>query len=408
MNIAIVTTEFVSENRFDGGLANYTYKLAKWLIEKGHTATVFLIGDNETTFEYDGIPVKKIQLTDHVWRINYRAKRFGLSFFVPQRKLFFYQLKKQSLELSKKIIAHYSAKPVDIIHYPHLGGFAFCKPASIPNIIRLSSSTALCQQMGGYDEDAIKMEEQIKVEALAMKNADTVFGPSKMVASVIEKEIHRKIEIIETPFSDIKINTDAGLYEQQLKDKKYILFFGSIGLIKGVGTIAEMIFDLLEKQPDLYVVFVGKKLNNTINNIPLWDYLLRKAGKHHSRIMHFESLKHDRLFPVIKNAQCVLLPSRVDNFPNTCIEAMANSKIVIGTYGNGFDQLIENGENGFLINVDDHAALLKQTLHVLSLAPAEKKDIENKARLRIDNLHPDIVLEELITLYKTTIAKFKN
>jgi glycosyltransferase involved in cell wall biosynthesis len=87
---------------------------------------------------------------------------------------------------------------------------------------------------------------------------------------------------------------------------------------------------------------------------------------------------------------------------------MANSKIVIGTVGNGFDQLINDGENGFVIPVDDSLALLKTIIHVLNLSAAEKTIIELAAKQRTDLLHPDIVLNQVVDLYKQTIANFKN
>ena len=158
-----------------------------------------------------------------------------------------------------------------------------------------------------------------------------------------------------------------------------------------------------EQNPLLHFVFIGKKLDNKINNFPVWDYLIKKSKQHKNRIIYFDSLKHPQLFPILQNAKCVVLPSRIDNFPNTCIEAMANSKIVIGTTGNGFDQLIENGKNGFLINVDDHHDLLKKINHVLALPQSEIEKIERSAKERADKLNPDIVLNELIALYKQTI-----
>ena len=42
------------------------------------------------------------------------------------------------------------------------------------------------------------------------------------------------------------------------------------------------------------------------------------------------------------------LPSKVDNLPNTCLEAMALKRVVIGSRtAASFDQLISDGVNGF-------------------------------------------------------------
>lgn len=406
MNIAIATSEFVSEKIFDGGLANYTYKLAKWLLSKGHTVTVYLSAEENKkhiSYHFDGIHIVKVKNKDYAWLLRYYLEKLKIGFLYKKKLRYHLKFIQAAYAINKKIREDNNNNKIDLIHYPHLGGLANFKPKKIPGIVRLSSSTALCQEKGGYGSTDLQIQIQIYFEVKAMKKVNAVFGPSKAIAAITEPLIKRKIKIIETPYVKPEADLDQTVYNQLLNGKKYILFFGSIGLIKGVGTIAEIIYPLLEQNPDIYYVFAGKQLDNTINNKSVWDYLIEKAGSLKDRIIYISSLKHAALFPVIQNAELVTLPSRTDNFPNTCIEAMANSKIVIGTKGNGFDQLINDGENGFVIDADDHAALLKKINEVLRLSPERKKEIELKAAQRIEKLNPDIVLNELLDLYKEVI-----
>ena len=406
MNIAIVTPEFVSESNFDGGLANYVYKLAKWLVNNNHLVTVFLIAKKNETIQFDGITIMKVAVPDVKWQYKYKFERFKILFLMNKKKYYRIEFETNSKYINNAIKKQQQL--FDIIHYPHISGLALDCPKNIPAIVRLSSSTKLCQEFGGYGNSNLSALMQEEIETKAMKKANTVFGPSKMVAKLVEKDIHKKIKILETPYVKPNVALDDSIYKTTLNDKKYLLFFGSIGLIKGIGTIAQIIDEVLEQHTHLYFVFVGKKLNNQVENVSIWEYLITKAKKHHQRIIHFEPLKHAQLFPIIQHAECVVLPSRIDNFPNTCIEAMANSKIVIGTIGNGFDQLIEDGKSGFVIPVDDNRALLKTITTVLNLSAEEKLKIEQAAKSRTDLLHPDIVLNELVDLYKQTIKNFKN
>jgi glycosyltransferase involved in cell wall biosynthesis len=411
MNIAIVTPEFVSEKVFDGGLANYTYKLAKWLISNGHNVVVYLSTTSEIdnrNFLYENIYIKRISTKDYAWHLNYQLSRLKLGFLFSERnryKIRFWQIAKA---VNKEILSDHKHKPIDIIHYPHLGGFAYCRPRIIPSIVRISSSTDLCRKMGGYGSSDLQIDVQIDFEMAAMRRADKIFGPSKMIAALTEPIIGKKITIVETPYLPPSEELNYDYYTSKLKGKSYILFFGSIGLIKGVGTIAQIIYELLERNTELYYVFVGKQLNNKIEGVDLWDHLLSSAGNYSDRVLHIHSLKHAELFPVIKGALMVTLPSRTDNFPNTCIESMANGKIVIGTKGNGFDQLIEDGISGFTIDVDDHLDLLNKIEFVLNLSVDAKREIETKAIERIDSLKPDIVLNQLLELYMDTIKNHKN
>lgn len=412
MQIAIVTSEFISENNFHGGLANYTYKLAKWLIKKGHFVKVYTyqyrseLYKTDIEYFYEDINVSSVVVDDMSWKLSYHLNRLRLGFLIKNKIkhwLHFYSI---SYYINKKIKKDSINLKFDIIQYAHLSALALCRPKKIPSVVRISSSTSMCRIMGGYGEDYKKTIVQEKAEYLAMKKVNAVFGPSKNIAIETEKYIHKKIEVIETPYMEPMSALDDTIYMQFLNKKKYILFFGSVGLIKGVGTIAEVIYEILDFDKELYYVFVGKKLDNKINGIPIWDYLISKAGKYADRVIYFDSLKHDSLFPIIKHAELVTLPSRADNFPNTCIESMANEKIVIGTYGNGFEQLIEDTKNGFLITVDDHKKLLEKIHIVLALSPDVKQKIELEAKKRIADLDPSIVLAELVNFY-TKIIKNK-
>ncbi|MBS1635484.1 MAG: glycosyltransferase family 4 protein [Bacteroidetes bacterium] len=409
MNIAIATTEFVSEKIFDGGLANYTYKLAKWLLSQKHEVTVYVSlkaeQDAVERFLYEDIRVVRICIQDRGWIVKYWFGRFGLGFLINPRLQYLLQLRHVSKVTNRYISEANRQSRIDIVHYSHLGGLSFYREKKIPCVVRLSGSTELCQKMGGYGASDLRMKIQAQFEYDAMEKADAVFGPSKMIAAMTEPKIGKQIRIIETPYIRPSQPEDSSVYNELLLGKKYILFFGSIGLIKGVGTIAEMIHDLLEKHPDLYYVFVGKQLNNTLNGKDVWDYLLEKASPYQKRIIYIPSQRQNTLFPIIRNAALVTLPSRTDNFPNTCIESMAHSKIVIGTKGNGFDQLIDDGKNGFVIEVDDHKALYNSISKVLSMDAIEKQTMEQKAFERTQKLSPDIVLEELMNLYQETIRK---
>lgn len=407
MNIAIVSTEFITETNFDGGLANYTYKLAKWLHANNHRVIIFLTSKKTETFIFEGIKIIRVEIPDLRWRYKYNLERFRLGFLLNNKKYFRLEFQAYSKFINQQIKLEDLTEKFDIIHYPNNGGMVNDCPPSIPNVVRLSGLTVGSHKVGGYGNSDLSVNVQEKYEIKGMKKANSVFSPSKMTAAITEKLINKNIEIIETPFIQPTDVLDDSLWRKYLLNKKYILFFGSIGLIKGVGTIAEMIFELLEAQPDLHFVFVGKKLNNEIKGIPVWDYLIEKSKHLKDRIIHIEPLKHPQLFPIIQGSQCVVLPSRIDNFPNTCIEAMANSKIVIGTIGNGFDQLIENEKSGFVIPVDDSKALLETIIKVLHLPSDQKQKIELNAKNRIDLLNPDIVLNQVLDLYKQTIKSFK-
>jgi len=81
MNIAIVTSEFVSEKNFDGGLANYNYKLAKSLKAYGHRPVIIIRSDKIEKIDFEGIEVYRYELEHYeewLYRNKYLCKPYSI------------------------------------------------------------------------------------------------------------------------------------------------------------------------------------------------------------------------------------------------------------------------------------------------------------------------------------------
>jgi glycosyltransferase involved in cell wall biosynthesis len=122
------------------------------------------------------------------------------------------------------------------------------------------------------------------------------------------------------------------------------------------------------------------------------------AGSCRGRVLYLGKMRHAQLLPVLQHARAVVLPSRMDNLPNTCIEAMAQGQVVIGTRGTSFEQLLEDGESGVLCDVDDPAGLMAAIETVLH-DPAMARTMGERARLRVERLAGPEPLQQLLALY---------
>jgi glycosyltransferase involved in cell wall biosynthesis len=120
-------------------------------------------------------------------------------------------------------------------------------------------------------------------------------------------------------------------------------------------------------------------------------------------VLYFDRMPHASLYPIIEHAEAVVLPSRIDNFPNTCLEAMSLGKIVVGTRGASFDQLIDDGESGFLCEIDDRKSLLAAIERALATDDADA--IGARARARIEELRPDLAGARLVEAYEELLEK---
>ena len=111
---------------------------------------------------------------------------------------------------------------------------------------------------------------------------------------------------------------------------------------------------------------------------------------------------------VVQNSLACILPSRVDNLPNACIEAMSCGKIVIGTYGASFEQLIKNKYNGLLIQRDSAHALIKAIKYLLELSVQEREQMGLRAEEVSMRLQPEKIYSQVIAYYQQAINNFET
>lgn len=393
MRIAFVTTEFVTEPLFDGGLANYLLRVALSLKSFGHTPVIFVTTDRDGEIIYRGIQIYRVRA------VLKNLPRLIDTHITSKINRTFWYLSSSYLVNARLKEVHQKA-PFDIVQYTHLIGLGLFRLRNIPSVVRLSSATQVCM-----DASEIKGPRQQYIwENMAIRRMDGVFGPSKLVSSITQTSLGKPVKIIESPFIFDNEEDDFTTYNQYLADKKYLLFFGTIGLLKGVGTISKILKPLLAKYPDLYFVFVGKD-QGMPDGSPVIKKVISQADGYHDRVLFLGRLKHDALYPIIAKALAVVLPSRVDNFPNTCIEAMAHQKVVIGTWGTSMEQLIEDGKSGFLSEIDNSLNLFETIEKAINLPSQEREKMGKLALERIQKLRPEVVVKQLLDYYQEVIEE---
>ena len=396
MHIAYMTSEFLTV-RLHGGLATYLDNITTIMAEHGHRVTVLTLSEQEGRLQY--------KTNIEVVRVPFTSVNKTDSFEQGVHML------RNSWKLYCALYKEYNRQNIDIVQSANWQAVGFFRSRRIPTILRVSSDSSLLRNADQYlfDYDKALREKILEdyLELYCVKRADAAFAPSHFCASVIEKRCGRKIGVIESPYINHSREMDDCIYREKLFHKKYILFNSSLSRLKGTHVGIEAAEQLLEKYPDLYMVYVGydnglSQMDGSIQSISL--ILERQNKKYAGRVLYLKHLKHSALFPIIIHSMACILPSRVDNLPNSCIEAMALGKIVIGTYGASFEQLIRNKENGLLIKRDSPIALIKAVDWLMNLSESEQLAIGERAADSIKKLSPEKVYDQLITFYKKAIS----
>lgn len=411
LTIILATTEYVTEDFFDAGLSNYVHRVALGLKELGHRPIVFVLShENEDVFIHKGIEVHRFRVYTGTYLKIFKTSKYNDSLFrfwnwITFGKLYHSTIQVlMSWQLREKLkqIEH----PISVVQYPNCAALGLFRLKNVPKITRISGYLPQWNDAYGLKRtlDIWLMEKQ---EDLANKLSDALFCPSELNARTIEKIVKKDVKVIESPFMIETETLNHSIYEKNLKGKEYLLFFGTIGIMKGCGLIAEIIYSLLAFKEDLFFVFVGKDKDYLgFQGKSMMDKIRENAAENKERVIHFDKLTHDYLYPIVANAYAVVLPSRIDNFPNTCIEAMGHQQIVIGTNGTSFEQLIEHGISGFLCEKDNPQDLLRIIKEVLSLTEEKRLEIGEKAYQRTQQLQPEKVINQLVDFYRQTINDF--
>lgn len=397
MNIAFLTTEYVTEDEFDGGLANYLHRMVTALMSEGHIIEIFTLSNENSLIYHQGLAVHRVQGKSPFFEFFNRLTRYRF-----KRTFRFLSL---SYSLRKRLLRRHLDKNFVIVQASSCFACALFSTfrTPIPIVVRVSSFEPLFRK---FYKRPLNLDQYICewLELLAIKRSDASYTPSRFLSNLLTREKSVASDVIRPPFLLDNTRVDDSIYKKHLHGKRYLLFFGTIGFLKGCEIIADSLPPLLRKYPELHFVFVGKVFDGP-NHMDMMEYILEKAGQNRNQIIHLGVLRHPELYPIIKHAHAVVLPSLIDNLPNTMLEAMALGKVVIGTQGTSFEEFIDNGISGILVEPGNSKTLSEAMENTWLLEEEERKAIGHEAQRRISLLSPEITCSELVSFFRKHIKK---
>lgn len=385
MYVVFVTAFFAdSVERPLSGMPGYIYKTVRYLRQRGHRVEIIAGADYGRTWKYKGITVHDCEA----------AKILEGNFADISRKIL-----QRELSFQTKLRELDQAQRIDIVQYAGWSGVGFLHSLKCPGVLRLS--TYSCIQ---YKQSEIFTNVKCYSfwERMAGRHADGILCPSKILGNQFGKDIRKKVVIMETPY-DNSVLEDDSLYKSKLMGKEYFLFYGQTSIDKGFEVIEDMMTDLLRSERDLLFVVAG--WNSPQGNGNAVSILKKKLGKDADRFIYLGPVEQSLLFPIIRRAKCVLIPSLIDNLPNSCLEAMYLEQIVIGTYDTSLEQLIENEVNGYLVIPGDKDDLLKAAKRVCRLGEEERRRMVENSKKLLRYYEPEYAVGKLERYYRWLITQ---
>lgn len=379
MNILLVSGIFAKSKRdILGGMAKAVYMTAKGLRERGNEVKILTAGRKKRRWDYNNIDVFTIKADNSLNHKNALKDFYGICC--------------REIGIQREIIRINKEWKIDIIQYTGWFGVGLFHFTKIPAIMRISSYTKFQLYTNFYKYNLLVLN---KLERMAAKRMNAVFAPSNVMAEAVSNDIKRKVLVIETPFIPEFIEENNKIADSKLRGKRYILFFGRLSVDKGIMVIKKVMNKILEKYGDIYFVFAGSNNVNIETGKMITEELTEASPTYRDRIIFLGYLQHQVLFPVIRKAELILMPSLMDNLPNACAEAMALGSIVIGTDGSSLEQFITDGYNGFLAKINSSDSLEKKIIECLELGAVEKDMIRHRAVERMNRLSENTYFDKL-------------
>ncbi len=393
MKIAIFSSELAGMGLPHGGLGTFTSNLANALMQEGHYVEIFLITQSTASevnaFQCDVHLIKKINLP----KINaplYKTFRSVLSCLAT------------SFRAARDFKARHQKICFDVIHTSDMYGPAlFLSELLIPTVCRTSFYLPAWRAAYGFRQGlAERLEDWLSFEQ--MKRATLRISPSQKQA-----EIYREIEgldcrVIRSP-RDICATIGHQDPINEFWDKDYVFFFGAIGRLKGIDLVIEIIHDLLRDNPRLYFVLCGPVVSFPDGTSPV-DALEKAAGGFNDRIIYLGRRSASYVTSLCRMSKAVLIPSRIDNYPNACIEALAAQAVVVGSDNSSIEEIIQDGVNGFLFKNGNSIEMLKVLQAAIGLSDKKRRKLTLEALASVQGQNQSqAIARQFISTYKDAI-----
>lgn len=399
MHIVFLVNIFpAKDGQSTGGSGNYVANIAEEFARNGHKVSVVTEAKGNDYFKWHGIDVYKINAT-RGFKNSLRPMGAFAKFIKNIERSFFYNLAVWKIHRQHR---------VDIVQSVNTYGLALFRLKSIPYIVRVSDYPPLWSGANKekYDFKACLKTKRIdeEIQFTALKRADAIITPSNLMNKLVKYKTGRDAYTVESPVCVDNYGT-LDLHEQEITEDKYWITYSAMIYRKSLLMLAKLIDTLLDEYPDMKYVMIGRdrEVYYKQNFVMASDMFYQNIIKNRNRFVFMGEISdRRRLFSIIKNARICILPTRMDNLPNTVLEAMALGKIVISSDKTSVEQLITDGYNGFLTQIDNAEELHEKIRYVMQMPKDERKAIEERAQERVNGLTPAYIYGQLIEIYKKT------
>jgi len=236
---------------------------------------------------------------------------------------------------------------LDLVHVHSMYGFGQALVGRTPLVATLHG-TQVNELRAAAAADRLILNH-LATDSISVVMEGYVARKADMIITVSEENRRDVIEHYDIPSGKVRVVPNGiwpSRYEVSDMSRKEIVFLGRLHERKGVSDLISAMPAVLEEHPDHRLIIIGRgeleeDLARRIERMGLGEHVDLAGHLDDGQVR--ERLSHARLF---------VMPSLYEGFGMVMIEAMAAGLPVVATPAGAAPEIIRDGENGHLVDID--------------------------------------------------------
>ncbi len=406
MRVVLLCAEYSLPNN-GGGIGTYTHNHSRNLVHAGHQVHIItqILKDMPRHCEEDGVHIHYMGIPRLPPVVRTTGRRFKNSDLAGAYYTF-----RRSIHIRNEVVKLAEKYGVDIVHAPDWGAEALwltIKPF-VPVVVTLHGPRFYIHRINRKPHTAGSSLME-RLEQQAILRASVVTSPSAGLRRIVADEFHSPS--LEEKFIVVPNPIDTDLFRpidmsDPVEQNQYpvVTYVGRLEYRKGVHVLAAAIPIIRVECPQVRFRFIGSDTLTAPDGGSMQAYASSLAQPYADAIEFTGPLPRHSLPTHYSYSTIVVLPSLHENYPYSCAEAMACGACVVASKIGGLDEMIQDGETGYLVPPGDPAALAQVLIRLLA-RPDKRKYVGANARAAVqERMNPDKVTAQTIEIYHQVLA----
>jgi glycogen synthase len=417
MEHLIVCREYPPAPSPPGGIGTYVKHLAKLLAEAGEIVHVIAQrwegAPQRTSESHNGrLVIHRVSLDEAVAEAADADLLEGLASSDCPSQVFAWQTAKvaESLIRTEEIGVVEGPEWEAPLYYLQVRRAVGLGPAREPPcLVHLHSPSELIFRHNGWDVSLTDFAPLRRFEEYTVHAADALICPSRHLArearelfGLADLDIDLDIEVIPYPMG----NTAVIERKPDVWQRNVFCYTGRLELRKGVVEWVDAAIEAAHSHPHAIFEFIG---GDTFLNggAGAWVSNHLKARIPRALLPRFRfrgSQSREMMLESLSRASVAVIPSRWENLPYSCIEAMSTGLPVLVSPNGGMAELVVDGKSGWIAPSGSAPGLLSALRRVLDTPADKRADMGHEAAQSVRRIcGNESVLERHIEL-RTRLA----